>query len=117
MPGGDVARSELARRGVAGVARPGLQVAGAALGPADVQPDAEPLAQRGAERRVGVRRRAQAVVAVERADLRDAGDPHREVEQADRVAPAGEQDEHRAARGEQASGADAVEQVAHRVLA
>ena len=89
------------RLGVADVARPGLEVA---LGPArHGRPRAGRRAARTARAQwLGVGRRgvAQAVVDVQRAHV--AGDPHREVEQADRVAPAGEQHDDRAPGPQQA---------------
>ena len=78
-----------------------------------MQRDAEPLAQRGAVRLVGAGRRAQPVVAVQRLDGRRR-EPHGDVEQADGVAPAGEQHEHRPPGAQQAARADALEQVAMR---
>ena len=117
VAGGDVAAAGEPRRGgVARVARPRLQVAGA-LGPAralHVKRDAEPLAQRGAVRLVAGRLRAQPVVAVQRLDVPRAGDPHRDVEQADRVAPAGEQHDARGGPGASRPPARTrFEQVAH----
>ena len=107
MAGGDVGvalRGEPGRLGVAGVARPRLQVALRPARAVDRQRHAEPLAQRGAVGGVLGGGVAQAVVDVQRA--RRARDPHREVEQADRVRPAGEQHDDRRARAQQALLAD-----------
>jgi hypothetical protein len=71
--------------------------------------DAQPLAELGAVALVGVGRVAQPVVAVQRRDLPGTRDPHREVEQADRVAAAREQDQHLAAGLQQARRGDALE--------
>jgi hypothetical protein len=83
------------RRGrVADVAGPSLQVAGV-VGPAraaDRQRDVELRAQRAAVRLVGVAVGAQPVVDVQGGGA--AGQPHGEVDQAGRVAPAGEQHQH-----------------------
>ena len=58
---------------------------------------------------VGVGVLAQAVVDVQRGDLSGAEQAHRQVEQADRVAPAGEHRDERRPLREQALGADRVE--------
>ena len=99
MAGGDVALGEPQRLGVADVARPGLEVALGAARAVDVQRHAQPGAQRLAVRGVLGGGVAQAVVDVQRGHR--AAHPQREVEQADRVRPAGEQDEHRGARPQQ----------------
>ena len=86
-PGGDA---------VARVARPRLQVAGP-LGPRDAidpQRNAEPLAQGGDERLGPIRPRAQAVVDVQRTHAGGSAQRHGDVEQADRVAPAGDHRHH-----------------------
>ena len=80
---------------------------------AHVQLDAEPFAQGRAVRRVGAGLLAQAVVEVQRGDVRGPGDPDGDVEQADGVAAAREQHEHRAPGLEQPGGAYALEQVSH----
>ena len=114
VAGGDVAAGrELRRGGVAGVARPRLEVP-RARGPAraaQLERHAEPLAQRRAVRGVVGRLRPQPVVAVQRGHRLRARDPHREVEQADAVAPAREEHHDRAAGREQAARADGLEQV------
>ena len=108
------ARGGEARAGAeAHVARPGLQVAGV-LGPArgeDLERDAELRAQRAAERLVAAGLGAQAVVDVQRAHGAGAREPHRDVEQADRVAPARQQDDDGPAGRQQAGRPDALEQV------
>ena len=95
-------------RGVALVARPGLQVAALrrrrrAL---DGQLDPHARAQVRAEPRVVVALGPQPVVEVQRAYGVRAGDPHRQVEQADRVLAAGEQHDDRRAGDEQPARAD-----------
>ncbi len=65
----------------------------------DVQGHAEPLAQRGAVFGVARRGLAQPVVDVQRRHL--PAQPDGEVEQADRVAAAGQQHEYGSAGGEQ----------------
>jgi hypothetical protein len=77
------------------------------MGMADLERDAQPRAQLRAVRLVLGRRVAQAVVDVQRGDRVTAGQADREVEQADRVAPARQQDGDRRARREQAGGAHA----------
>ena len=107
MAGGDVGvalRGQPRRLGVAGVARPRLQVALRPLRPVDRQLHAQPRAQRLAVRRVLGRRVAQPVVDVQRG--RRPGDPHGQVEQAHRVGAAGEQHDDRRARPQQALLAD-----------
>jgi hypothetical protein len=119
LVGGGVAGGEVgpARRGqlpagrVPGLARPGLHVAGRLPRPAQLEGSAEPLAQCGAERRVVRGRVAQPVLAMQRGDVRGAGDPDREVEQADGVAPAGEEHDDRAPGREQAAGPHGVDEV------
>jgi hypothetical protein len=107
---------ERRRGGVAGVARPGLEVAagrrrGCAL---DLDPDPEPRRERPAVRLVALGLLApQPVVDVQRGHRLDPGDPDRDVEQAHGVAPAGDHDDDRRARLEEAGGTDAVEQVGH----
>ena len=90
-------------RGVAGVARPRLQVAGALRAPRALDLELHPqlLAELGAVALVLAGVVAQAVVDVERGDLVGAERPHRQVEQADRVAPAGEQRDDRRPRRQQ----------------
>ena len=114
MPRGDVAVGREPPRGaVALFARPRLDVADGIARALDVERHAELLAQRCAMGLVAVGLRAQPVVAVQRADVLGSRDPHGDVEQADRVAAAGEQDQHRPARLEQPAGADAREEIAH----
>ena len=78
-----------------------------------MQLDAEPLAQRRAVGLVRAGLLAQPVVAVQRGDVRGAGDPDGDVEQADRVAAAREQHEHPPAGLQQPGRGDALEQVGH----
>ncbi len=78
-----------------------------------MQLGAEPLAELRAVGLVRAGLLAQPVVAVQRGDLRGAGDPHGDVEQADRVAAAREQHEHPLPRREQPGRGDALEQVGH----
>ena len=66
---------------------------------------------------VGVGGAAQAVVGVHGGDRLGAGDPHREVEQAGRVAPAREHHHDRPVAGEQPVGADLLEHHASARLA
>ena len=103
VAGGDVGaalRGEPRRLGVAGVARPRLQVALRPTRAVDGQRHAEALAQRGAVGGVLGRRFAQAVVDVQRG--RRPGDPRGEVEQADGVGAAREQHHDGRARPQQA---------------
>ena len=67
----------------------------------------EPRAQGDAGLGVGGAARPQPVVDVQRAHGVAAGDPDREVEQADGVPAAGEQDDRRCAGDEEPAGADA----------
>jgi hypothetical protein len=102
VPGGDEpAGGAAVRRAVADIARPALDVAFRPPGVHDVERHGEPVAQRRAVGRVVRGVGPEPVVDVQRAHV--GREPHREVEQADRVAAAGEQDEHRL--GEQATGA------------
>ena len=73
--------------------------------------DAEPLAQVRAMTLVGAGRFTQAVVAVQRGDVRATGDPDGEVEQADRVAAAREEHEHRPRRPQQPGRRHSLEQI------
>ena len=73
--------------------------------------DAEPGAERAAVLLVAGRAVAQPVVDVQRADRLGAREPDGDVEQADRVAPAGQQHDDRRAGGQQAGRADALEEV------
>jgi hypothetical protein len=77
----------------------------------DVQLDAELAAQRGAVRLVVRGVVAQTVVAVQGRDASRAREAHGDVEQAHGVAPAGEEDEHRLAGGQEAACADPWEEV------
>src|SRR4029079_10570767 len=84
--------SEPGGGGVAGVARPGLEVPGALGAPRalDLEPDLERLAERDAVALVLVGVVAQSVVDMEGGDRPGPKQTNRDVEQADRVAPAGE---------------------------
>ena len=73
----------------------------------DGERHAEPLAQLAAEALVAVGVVAQPVVDVQGAHRVGPGDPHGEVEQADGVAPAGEQHHHRPPCAQEPVGADA----------
>ncbi len=85
-----------------------LKVAGGGqVDPLDVQWHAQPLAQLVAEQLVRIGALAQAVVDVQRAHARP--EAHGDVEQADRVAAAGEQHQQRTAGLDQAAGARRLE--------
>jgi len=108
------ATRELRRGAVALVSSPCLEVPGPRpLRPADLERDAEPLAELGAVALVGTRRVAQTVVHVQRADMLVPGDPHRQVEQAGRVSATREQHHHGTSRRQQPARAHALQQ-AHR---
>ena len=113
VAGRDVAAArerQLGGGAVALVARPRLQIADLRSPRApDLEPHPEPFAQLAAVQLVRVGAVAQAVVHVQRVDPLGARDPHGEIEQAGRVAPSGEQNDHFSARRKETGVADGLE--------